>query len=74
LLWSLKIIISLLCAWRLLLNRLPTMINLDRKGMQLGNVQCPLCQGVETAQHLFNTCKVVPLIEKHHSTSVYNDG
>jgi len=49
LLWCLKIASSaIVFAWRLLLDRLPTRYNLAR-GVQLGNMQCPLCQnGVET--------------------------
>jgi len=59
-LWSLIITPSVaVCAWRLLLDRLPTRDNLARRGMQLTSVRCPMCQeGEETAQHLFTTCKV----------------
>jgi len=59
-LWNLKIAPSAaVCAWRLLLDRLPTRDNLAKRGMQLMSVRCPMCQeGVETAQHLFTTCKV----------------
>jgi len=58
LLWSTKITPSaIVCAWRLLLDRLPTRYNLARRGVQVGNMQCSLClEGLETAQHLFNTC------------------
>jgi len=61
LVWSLNVAPSVLVgAWRLLLDRLPTRSNLARRGVQLGNLQCPLGQeGVETANHLFNTCSVV---------------
>jgi len=49
----------IICAWRLLLDRLPTTVNLARRGLQVGNVCCPLCSdGVETAQHLYSTCRV----------------
>jgi len=59
-LWSLKVVpSSIVCAWRLLLDRLPTRSNLARRGVQLENVQCPLCLGdVEIVKHLFNTFKV----------------
>ena len=59
-LWSLNIVPSAaVCASRLLLDRLPTRTNLIRRGVQIGNALCPLCQkGVETTQHLFTTCKV----------------
>jgi len=61
LVWSLNVAPSALVgAWRLLLDRLPIRSNLVRSTVQLGNLQCPLCQeGVETANHLFNTCSVV---------------
>jgi len=60
LLWSLKIPPStIVCAWRILLDRLPTRANLGRRGVQLGNACCPLChEGVEPTQHLFSSCKV----------------
>jgi len=45
--------------WRLLLDRLPTRVNLVKRDMQLINMLCSLCQeGEETSQHLFGTCKV----------------
>jgi len=38
-LWSLKIVPStIVCAWRLLMDRLPTISNLVKRGMQLGYV------------------------------------
>jgi len=50
---------GIICDWRLLLGRLPTRVNLVRRGIQVGNVCCPLCnEGVETAQHLFSTSRV----------------
>jgi len=60
LLWSLKIVpLAIICAWTLLLDRLPTRVNLARRGIQVGNVCCPLCNdGVESTQHLFSTCRV----------------
>jgi len=59
-LWSLNVAPStIVCAWRVLLDNLPTRSNLAKRGVQVGNAQCPLCQGdVETAIHLFYTCKV----------------
>jgi len=59
-LWNLNIAPSAsVCAWRLLLDRLPTRANLSRRGIMLGNTWCPLRQeGAETTQHLFTTCKV----------------
>jgi len=60
LLWTLKIVPSAaVCAWRLLLDRLPTRLNLAKRGMQLTDLPCPLCQEYEeSGQHLFTTCKV----------------
>jgi len=59
-LWSLNISTkATVCAWRLLLDKLPTRANLIKRGLQIRNMWCPLCQeGVETTQHLFTTCKV----------------
>jgi len=67
LLWNLNIApLAIVCAWRIFLDRLPTRFNLERRGMQLGNVQCPMCQEeVETTQHLFNTCKVAHKVWNH---------
>jgi len=60
LVWSIKIAPSAaVCAWRLLLDRVPTRSNLVRRGIQIGNMQCPMCQeDVETTQHLLITCRV----------------
>ena len=60
LLWTLNIVLStVVCAWRLLLDRLPTRFNLAKRGMQLTNLSCPLCQEYEeSGQHLFTMCKV----------------
>ena len=45
--------------WRLRLNRLPTKVNLDRRGIELGPVLCPMCgDDVETVNHIFFTCEV----------------
>ncbi|GJW48597.1 putative RNA-directed DNA polymerase, eukaryota, reverse transcriptase zinc-binding domain protein [Tanacetum coccineum] len=43
--------------WRLNLNKLPTRVNLDRKGIDIGSILCPTCQGdVETVNHTFFNC------------------
>jgi len=57
LVWSLNVASSVLVgAWRLLLDKMATRSNLARRGVQLRNLKCPLCQeGVEIAIHLFNT-------------------
>ncbi|GKC84934.1 RNA-directed DNA polymerase, eukaryota, reverse transcriptase zinc-binding domain protein [Tanacetum coccineum] len=43
--------------WRLKLNRLPTRVNLDRKGIDIGSILCPICHDdIETANHIFFNC------------------
>ena len=61
LLWSLSAAPSAIVgARRILLDRLPTRLNLARRRVQLANSRCPLCQdGVESTNHLFNTCIMV---------------
>jgi len=61
LLWSLSAAPSAIVgAWRILLDRLSTRLNLARRGVPLANPLCPLCQDdVESNDHLFNTCIVV---------------
>nr|GEW92005.1 hypothetical protein [Tanacetum cinerariifolium] len=45
--------------WRLNLNKLPTRVNLERKGVVIGSSLCPLCHlDVETANHLFFNCEL----------------
>ncbi|GKD91180.1 RNA-directed DNA polymerase, eukaryota, reverse transcriptase zinc-binding domain protein [Tanacetum coccineum] len=40
--------------WRLNLNRLPSRVNLDRKGIEVDSLLCPTCQlDVETVNHNF---------------------
>jgi len=60
-LWSLSVAPSaIVSTWRILLDRLPTRLNLARRGVQLVNLLCPLClDGDESTDHLFNTCRVV---------------
>ncbi|GKC38147.1 RNA-directed DNA polymerase, eukaryota, reverse transcriptase zinc-binding domain protein [Tanacetum coccineum] len=46
-------------SWRVLNGRLPTRINLDRRGVDLDYMRCPLCdEDVETEDHLFVSCKI----------------
>jgi len=48
----------LMTAWRALLNRIPTMENLSRRGVQMNSVVCVLCQEKEdSCHHLFIECK-----------------
>ncbi|GJW39205.1 RNA-directed DNA polymerase, eukaryota, reverse transcriptase zinc-binding domain protein [Tanacetum coccineum] len=46
--------------WRLNLNRIPTRVNLDRRGIDIGSVLCPVCdRDVETSNHLFFSSEMV---------------
>ncbi|GKE32371.1 RNA-directed DNA polymerase, eukaryota, reverse transcriptase zinc-binding domain protein [Tanacetum coccineum] len=46
-------------AWRLCLYRLPTRVNLDKKGIDLDSVRCPVCDDdMETTKHMFIECSV----------------
>ncbi|GKC97323.1 RNA-directed DNA polymerase, eukaryota, reverse transcriptase zinc-binding domain protein, partial [Tanacetum coccineum] len=43
--------------WRVLNKRLPTRLNLDRRGIDLDTVRCPLCNNdIETKDHIFVKC------------------
>lgn len=45
--------------WRLTLNKFPSRMNLDRKGIDLDSLLCPICQeDVETVNHIFFNCKL----------------
>nr|GFA69039.1 RNA-directed DNA polymerase, eukaryota [Tanacetum cinerariifolium] len=47
-------------SWRLSLNRLPTRFNLDRSGIDLNSVRCPVCDDdIETDLHVFVKCPIV---------------
>ncbi|GJY03288.1 RNA-directed DNA polymerase, eukaryota, reverse transcriptase zinc-binding domain protein [Tanacetum coccineum] len=40
--------------WRLSLNKLPSRVNLDRRGIEVASTLCPTCQlDVETVNHIF---------------------
>ncbi|XP_071712249.1 uncharacterized protein [Rutidosis leptorrhynchoides] len=44
--------------WRALRKRLPVRIELDKRGLDLNSVRCPLCDdGMETVEHTFIFCK-----------------
>ncbi|XP_071739916.1 uncharacterized protein [Rutidosis leptorrhynchoides] len=44
--------------WRVLKNRLPTHIELDKRGIDLDSVRCPLCDdGLESIDHALLFCK-----------------
>ncbi|GKA71395.1 RNA-directed DNA polymerase, eukaryota, partial [Tanacetum coccineum] len=43
----------------LALNKLPSRVNLDRKGIDMDSVLCPICcSDVETVNHVFFTCEM----------------
>nr|GFC56248.1 RNA-directed DNA polymerase, eukaryota [Tanacetum cinerariifolium] len=45
--------------WRLNLNELPSRVNLDRKGIDVGAILCPICHGdVEQVNHTFFNYKM----------------
>ncbi|GKB67983.1 RNA-directed DNA polymerase, eukaryota, reverse transcriptase zinc-binding domain protein, partial [Tanacetum coccineum] len=45
--------------WRVLNGRMATRANLDRRGIDLDSVRCPICDDVvETEEHLFVDCKI----------------
>nr|GEU94892.1 RNA-directed DNA polymerase, eukaryota [Tanacetum cinerariifolium] len=45
--------------WRLNLNRIPTRVNLDRRGIDIGSVLCPVYdRDVETSNHLLFSCEM----------------
>ncbi|GJU62417.1 RNA-directed DNA polymerase, eukaryota, reverse transcriptase zinc-binding domain protein [Tanacetum coccineum] len=45
--------------WKLLLNKLPSRVNLDRRGIDIPSILCPNCQeDVETVNHIFFTCEM----------------
>ncbi|GKD52922.1 putative RNA-directed DNA polymerase, partial [Tanacetum coccineum] len=45
--------------WRVMNGRMATRSNLDRRGVDLDSVRCPLCDdGIETEDHIFVHCKV----------------
>ncbi|GKD56786.1 RNA-directed DNA polymerase, eukaryota, reverse transcriptase zinc-binding domain protein, partial [Tanacetum coccineum] len=42
---------------RLKLNRIPSRVNLDRKGIDIGSILCPNClEDIETVNHIFFNC------------------
>ncbi|GJT14880.1 RNA-directed DNA polymerase, eukaryota, reverse transcriptase zinc-binding domain protein [Tanacetum coccineum] len=49
--------------WRLSLNKLPFRVNLDRKGIDVGSVLCPICQDdVESVNHIFFSCEMAKVL------------
>ncbi|GJS60505.1 RNA-directed DNA polymerase, eukaryota [Tanacetum coccineum] len=45
--------------WRVMLNRLPTRLNLDRRGIDMDSLICPCCNSiVKDNNHVFYSCNV----------------
>jgi len=54
---------ALVCCWRVIIDRLPTRMNLSGRGVAIGNQICPMClEEVETTKYLFFLCKVAQLV------------
>ncbi|PWA39953.1 RNA-directed DNA polymerase, eukaryota, Reverse transcriptase zinc-binding domain protein [Artemisia annua] len=52
-------------SWRVCNQRLPTRENLDKRGIDLDSVLCPICNSdIETKSHLFATCLIARNIWK----------
>nr|GFB43681.1 RNA-directed DNA polymerase, eukaryota, reverse transcriptase zinc-binding domain protein [Tanacetum cinerariifolium] len=58
--WNIAIPLKIdINTWRVLNGRLATRSNLDRRGIDIDSVRCPLCDDdIETEEHLFIHCKV----------------
>nr|GEX91205.1 RNA-directed DNA polymerase, eukaryota, reverse transcriptase zinc-binding domain protein [Tanacetum cinerariifolium] len=49
--------------WRLSLNKLATIFNLDRRGIDLELILCPFCmEDVETVNHIFLSCELASVL------------
>ncbi|XP_071718260.1 uncharacterized protein [Rutidosis leptorrhynchoides] len=47
-----------LFVWRAMHNRLPTRVELDKRGIDLGSIRCPVCDdALETVEHSLIHCK-----------------
>ncbi|GJT75675.1 putative RNA-directed DNA polymerase, eukaryota, reverse transcriptase zinc-binding domain protein [Tanacetum coccineum] len=45
--------------WRLRLDRLPTRLNLSKRGLEIDSILCPICNAnVESNDHIFFNCEV----------------
>ncbi|XP_071740678.1 uncharacterized protein [Rutidosis leptorrhynchoides] len=45
--------------WRILLMRIPVRSELDKRGIDLNSLRCPVCDGdIETVEHIFLRCSV----------------
>ncbi|GJY83743.1 reverse transcriptase domain-containing protein [Tanacetum coccineum] len=51
--------------WRVMNRRIPTRTNLDRRGIDLDSVRCPLCdEDLESEDHIFVSCEIASGIWK----------
>nr|GEU37706.1 RNA-directed DNA polymerase, eukaryota [Tanacetum cinerariifolium] len=58
-LWSLDVSKGFTVASRLSLNKLPSRVNLDRRGIDVDSLLCPIChEDVEMVNHIFFTCEL----------------
>ncbi|GKA16602.1 RNA-directed DNA polymerase, eukaryota, reverse transcriptase zinc-binding domain protein [Tanacetum coccineum] len=45
--------------WRMILNKLPSRVNLDRRGIDVESLLCPIChEDVEAVNHILFTCEL----------------
>ncbi|GKB51228.1 RNA-directed DNA polymerase, eukaryota, reverse transcriptase zinc-binding domain protein [Tanacetum coccineum] len=52
--------------WRVLNRRLPTRVNIDRRGIDIDSIRCPICDGdLESEDHLFVSCVIAVEIWKN---------
>ena len=60
LLWDIKVTPNaLMLAWRIVKGKMPTRVNLHRRGIILPSLLCPLCnQSEESVTHLFGECTI----------------
>jgi len=58
--WTIKALPSkMTTAWRVLVDKLPTRVNLEKKGTDLDSNVCVICgEEEETCNHVFFKCKV----------------
>lgn len=43
--------------WQLNLNKIPTIVNLDKRGIDIGSARCPICDlDVKAFNHIFFSC------------------
>nr|GEV00450.1 reverse transcriptase domain, reverse transcriptase zinc-binding domain protein [Tanacetum cinerariifolium] len=49
--------------WRLHMDRIPTRLNLSKRGLDIPLIMCPICSnGVESNDHIFYSCKLAASI------------